>query len=238
MIVVIGLVMTVDILLLTATAKLLAIRCRFLPMAAAVVLDAAFMTLSCLPELQFMKQFLFRLAAVLLTGLTAFGFSPGSLVFALLALSLGEVTDSKNEILPILFGASGLVLACLVLAKQHRYVPVELTRGSKTLYLTALRDTGNHLHDPITGKPVLIVDGDTAWKLTGLTPDRLRDPIGSIGTMSGLRLIPYQTVGGSGFLLALPISQAKIGNRRGSVLVAMSPQILSTHYQALTGGSL
>ena len=77
---------------------------------------------------------------------------------------------------------------------------------------------------------------DVAQMLTGLTLTALQDPVGSIGTIPGLRLIPYQTVGNTGMMLAINISNAKIGNRRGNTLVAFSPQIFNGHYQALTGG--
>ena len=104
--------------------------------------------------------------------------------------------------------------------------------------LTALRDTGNSLRDPITGKPVLIVGADIAEKLTGLSPAALRDPVRTMGSLPGLRLIPYRTVGNTGFLLALRIPSVKIGNRQGSALVAFSPHILGSGYQALTGGTV
>jgi len=108
----------------------------------------------------------------------------------------------------------------------------------QTLHLTALRDTGNTLRDPITGKGILVVDAQTAAKLTGLEPAALCDPVSTISKFPGLRLIPYRTVGGTGFLLALQVRDAKIGNRQGSILVALSPNCLGNHYQALTGGTL
>ena len=94
-----------------------------------------------------------------------FGWSSGVIVFTLLNLSLGRIADRENEILSILLGAAGLGLSCLVLGKRHQYIPVELTCSGQTVTLTALRDTGNTLRDPITGRQVLIVDADIAKKL-------------------------------------------------------------------------
>ena len=61
-----------------------------------------------------------------------------------------------------------------------------------------------------------------------------------MGTLPGLRLIPYKTVGGSGLLLGLWLQDVKIGSSQGSSLVAFSPEIFSAEgmYQALTGGNV
>lgn len=138
----------------------------------------------------------------------------------------------------MLLGAAGIAFACMVIGKENKFVPVELTYAGRTVTLTALRDTGNMLRDPITGEQVLIIGADAAQKLTGLTEAALRDPVGTMGRLPGLRLIPYQTVGNAGFLLALPMQSVKLGNQRVNTLVALSPRIFDHHYQALTGGNL
>lgn len=238
MLVVVMLVLMVDILLIIATARLLGAALHPGRILAAAGVDMAFAVLSSAPYFPFLHQFLARLLILLLSGVTAFGFSSGAVVFALLNLSLGGIADSQSRILPTLLGTAGLIFACVILGKERRYVRVELQHGSEVIILRALRDTGNALRDPITGKPVLILSAEIAQKLTGLTPAALRDPVGTLGTVPGLRLIPYQTVGNNGFLLALQIQQAKIGKKQGSVLVALSPQILDNNYQALAGGIL
>ena len=138
----------------------------------------------------------------------------------------------------MLLGAAGIGFACTAVGRNRNLVPVELTYGSKTLRIKALRDTGNTLRDPITGKQVLIVGSDVAQKLTGLTVSMLNDPVGSVQALPGLRLIPYQTVGNTGFLLALKLNDVRIGDRQGSALIAFSPCLLGKHYQALTGGTI
>ena len=238
MLVVLILILVVDVLLLNATASLAGTGIRPLRCLCAAVLDVGFTALHLLTELPFAAHFAWRVAELLLTGLTAFGFSGSVLIFTLLNLSLGSMTGSKNEMISVLLGAAGMGLACVLLGKKQRYLPVELTVGDCTVQLTALRDTGNTLRDPITGKSVLVVDAVIAQRLTGLQRAALLDPVKSMTAIPGLRLVPYQTVGNRGFLLALQIPNARIGNKRGSTIVAFSPEILGTRYQALTGGSL
>jgi stage II sporulation protein GA (sporulation sigma-E factor processing peptidase) len=118
---------------------------------------------------------------------------------------------------------------------------VELKYGKKHIHLTALRDTGNSLCDPITGKPVLVICGEVANRLTGLTIDELSRPLETMtnAPIQGLRLIPYRSVGQpAGLLLALKLPYVKIGKWSGSSLVAFAPEQLSGEgdYKALAGG--
>ena len=88
---------------------------------------------------------------------------------------------------------------------------------------------------------MLVVGGDVAGELTGLTKEQLKSPLDSMGVISGLRLIPYHTVDrNTGFLLALKLQNTRIGSWRGSTLVAFAPEVLNREgaYQALMGGVL
>lgn len=241
MVVVILLVMVVDMILLYAVCKLLGTKARLWRCVLAVVVSACFAGLSITEDFSFFGRFPWVVSFNLLTGLIAFGVSKKAIrqtiLFTLLRLSVGGVAG-KDSALSMLLGAAGIGFACLAVSRGHRFVPVELNYGGKTYCLTALCDTGHSLRDPVTGKGVLIVDAEISRCLTGLEPPALQNPVGSILTVPGLRLIPYQSVGSTGFLLALHIPNAKIGNRQTGVLVALSPNILSNHYQALTGGYL
>ena len=129
----------------------------------------------------------------------------------------------------------------LLRKRPGRCVPVVIGLGEEKLELLALRDTGNTLRDPITGREVLVVGADVAGELTGLTREQLLAPVESVGALEGLRLIPYRTVNnGSGFLLALRLQDVIIGKRRGNSLVAFAPEEISAEgaYQALTGGTV
>lgn len=242
MIVVLLLVFAVDMLLLCAAGRLLGVRSNPIRLVVGAIFDVLFVGFSFMPGFDFLGHFLWRLCSLLLTGIIAYGLSKAAagklLLFALLHLSLGRITDEKQELFSMLLGAAGIGFACVAVGRNRNLVPVELTYGSKTLRIKALRDTGNTLRDPITGKQVLVVSADVAQKLTGLTVSMLNDPVGSVQALPGLRLIPYQTVGNTGFLLALKLNDVKIGNRQGSALIAFSPCLLGKHYQALTGGTL
>ena len=141
---------------------------------------------------------------------------------------------------PLLLVSALAVVLCLIGLPESvgKFVPVELFYGSNSLSLTALRDTGNSLCDPVTGKPVLILGADAAENLTGLTATQLRNPVETIGAIPGLRLIPYRAIGGAGLLLALRLPKVRVGVRTGSAIVALSPEVLSREgkFQALTGG--
>ena len=120
---------------------------------------------------------------------------------------------------------------------------MELCYSGKKLRLLALRDTGNMLRDPITGEAVLVVDADAGQTLLGLTLDQLEDPIGAVASASvpGLRLLPYRSIGSpQGMLAAIRLDNTKIGDFRGSTVVAFAPQKLDSEgiYRALTGGNL
>ena len=58
---------------------------------------------------------------------------------------------------------------------------VEIDCGGRKKELTALLDTGNHLKDPISGKPVSIVSASEAGDL--------------FQGQVGVRLVPFKTVG-------------------------------------------
>ena len=113
------------------------------------------------------------------------------------------------------------------------------------MHLSALRDTGNTLCDPVSGAEVLTV----YWKAAkNLFPPHLQlkqedfaapAPLPLLLKAYSPRLIPYRAVGtSSGLLLAIP---CKITMERKfyTGLVAFSPTPLSDGgaYDALTGGN-
>lgn len=204
-----------------------------------------------LPGFAFLGNFFWRIFFLLLVGLISFGFSCSGLrrtaVFLLLSMALGgiAVAMGQGNVQSLLGAALILAVVCAFGFRSKlgtvNYVPVELRCGNTHIRLTALCDTGNGLFDPITGRPVLVVCGEIANRLTGLTKQELLSPLETIscGSYPGLRLIPYRSVGQSnGMLLAMRIPQVRIGKWQGSSLVAFAPEQLSKEggYQALTGG--
>lgn len=216
----------------------------------AAILGGLYSSVCLLPQLSFLGSFCCRILCLTTMSLIAFGFSADgvwkTLTFIVLSMAAGGITHSYDRVNPwSLLIASVIVLVLSVTGLPiplggQQLIRVELSYGEKNISLTALRDTGNTLRDPVTGRPVLVVGADAAQQLTGLSPQQLRQPIETIGVIPGLRLIPYKAIGGSGLLLALRVPNVKIGTWRGSGLVAFAPEVLNVNgtYQALTGGML
>ena len=209
------------------------------------LLPAAFVggvySLICLlPGCAFLGDRIFHLASFVLMGLLAFGLSSIRCVvtFGLLSLTL-EGTVSNGGEGGIVLCVCLLFLLWLVRGKPG-LVPVELSYKERKIRIQALQDTGNLLRDPVTDSPVLVIGAEAAQKLTGLTPGQLRNPIETMGSIPGLRLIPYRAVGTSGFLLALKLEHVRIGPWQGSRVVAFAPDGLGENgrYEALTGGTV
>lgn len=241
----------VDLFLLMGTNRLCGYPSCLRRSAAAAGVGSIYAYGCCLPELRFLGGWWWRVASLVLLGWIAFGFTKSAvrrtIVFVLLSMALGGIAlGVGNGGFWSLVTASAALFALCVLGFRDKlgsvtYIPVELRYGEKHLHLMALRDTGNTLCDPVTGRPVLLVDADTAFCLTGLSRQQLEKPVEALSqcALQGLRLIPYHAVGQSaGLLLALRIPEVRIGEWRGSSLVAFSPNGLSREgaYQALTGG--
>lgn len=166
---------------------------------------------------------------------------PAIISYVLIYISFaGTGYNLKNAVF-LLIGALGMlfVSAAVIHNGNKEYVFVKIKYNKKIFNFKALLDTGNLLKDPITGKPVLVVGADIAQQMTGLSIKQLQTPLDSIEAISGLRLIPYKTIGQSGvFMLGLFIDNLRIGKWQGSGVIALSPEVLCKNgtYQALTGG--
>lgn len=241
----------VDFLLLVAAGRLCGYPVRLRRALTGAALGAVYAGICLLPGFYFLGNILWRTVSLAAMAILTYGISVSALrrglVFAFLSLALGGAVlgIGKGGLMSIVSAAGVLCLLCCFGFRGRiggtNYVPVELSYGEKCMRLTALQDTGNTLRDPITGRQVLVVGADVAGELTGLTREQLRKPVESVGTLPGLRLIPYRSVGNSsGFLLAMRLQNIKIGSWQGSGLVAFAPEGLSSEgaYQALTGGVL
>lgn len=240
----------VDFLLLLAAARLCGLPVKIGRAAAGGALGGVYAAFCLFPGFAFLGNFLWRTVSLWAMAVIAYGCSISALkrglIFVFLCLALGGAVMGigKGGIFGIVCAAGILFLLCGIgfggRIRGCTYIPVELTYGESSLKLTALQDTGNTLRDPVTGQQVLVIGADAAQKLTGLTIDQLKSPVESVGAIPGLRLIPYHSVSGCGFLLALRLQGVKIGSWQGSTLVAFAPEGLSREgaYQALTGGAL
>lgn len=243
----------VDFLLLLGTSRLCGYPPGFGRALLAAALGGVYGGACLMPGFRFLGGILWRGVSLGLMGWIAFGWSRsglrGTAVFSLLCMAMGGAAAALDggSLWSVAAAAICIGALCFMGFRGRiggaSYVPVELTYGNKQLQLTALRDTGNTLRDPVTGRSVLVVGADVAQELTGLTKQQLSSPIEAMtaGALPGLRLIPYHTIGQpAGLLLALRLPQVKIGAWQGSSLVAFAPEGLSREgtYQALTGGAV
>jgi len=74
--------------------------------------------------------------------------------------------------------------------------------GESHLKVTAFTDTGNNLRDPVSGRPVCVAS-EKLWEEMEdagmIKPERIR-------------LVPYESVGGRGMLLAVRVDEICLGN--------------------------
>ncbi len=240
----------VDVLLLLAATRLCGCPAKLYRILLGGLLGGIHSACCLLPGFSFLGNILWRGVSLCLIAATAYGLSASAarrgIIFAFLSLALGGAVTGldRGGVAGTLSAAGMITLLCFFGFRGRiggtNYLPVELTYGDTHMRITALRDTGNTLRDPITGRQVLVVGADVAQKLTGLSRQQLLTPIESVGVLPGLRLIPYRSVGSNGFLLATSLPKVKIGGRQGSALVAFAPDFLSPEgtYQALAGGEV
>lgn len=185
---------------------------------------------------------LWRLAALGLMGLVAYGWAPGAVsLFCVLDLACGALALAMGGPLRMLLAALTVALLCLAGALgKKRPVPVELYWQDRRERVLALQDTGNGLYDPVTGQQVLVVGPQVAFRLLGLSPEQLKSPVETLtlAPLPGLRLVPYRAVGGGGLMLALRLPKVRMGGVTKSALVAFAPEGLDgkEKFEALTGG--
>ena len=122
-------------------------------------------------------------------------------------------------------------------------VPATICVRGVRLRVTALRDTGNALRDPITGRPAFVLRQQTAEKLLpefhGID---LRDPGAAFKTLSetlpGARLIPYKSVDTTGLLPAVRSDWVLVGARRydGAYLAIAPSRGNEERFELIAGG--
>lgn len=205
------------------------------------------------PGFHFLGNGLWQGVMLCLMAAGAFGTERSGLrrgtVFLLLYFALNGAAAALGSggVGSLLLAAAAVGALCVLGFRGYgggrEYVPVELKHGGTVWNLTALRDTGNTLTDPITGEGVLVAGADVGKDLFGLTAQQLSAPAETLaaGLAPGMRLIPYRTVGSQGaMLLAARLRDVKIGSWRGNALVAFAPECFGSReeYQMLVGGAM
>ena len=144
------------------------------------------------------------------------------------------------------------------LNKENLYVPVRISFENESICISALIDTGNSLYDPITRKPVIIVEFKALKKLL---PQEIRkmfdscedkDLVGLTDIVSGskwaqrFRLIPFRSLGReNGMLVGFKPDLVEIGenldkNKMKNVVVGIYNRTFSKadKYSALLNREL
>lgn len=236
----------VNFLLLLGTNRLLGSPSSILRASIAAAFAGLYSAACIADGFSFLGSLFFRIAMLFVLSWIAYGLRKHQMqkgaVFALLHMALSWLSlGAGGGTWTPLFAAAGILFLCSWSTpdKSQRFVPVEISNNKVSLKILALKDTGNSLKDPITGRSVLVIGPKIAEKLTGLTQQQLKDPVGSMGALPGLRLIPFCTVGSqNGLMLAMRFKKVKIGAWQGSALVAFAPEGLeNTDYQGITGGA-
>lgn len=237
----------VDFLLLLGTNRLLGFRGQVGRCALAATLGGIYAGACMLHGFHFLGNSFWRVCVLGLIAMCAFGTNKSAWkrcgIFLLLSMALGGVAVcfGRRDVLGLVLAAGGIWMLCRIGFPGNmggrEYVPMRLSYGGNTVQLTALRDSGNSLRDPITGEPVFVVGGETARKLTGLTEEQLRAPLETLAVrpIPGLRLIPYRAVGGGGMLLGLRMDSVTVDGRTQKAIVAFSGEEIGNGggYQAL-----
>lgn len=238
----------VDYLLLLGTQRLSGTAGHPNRILGAAVLGAAYSGLCLVPGFSFLAGVLWRLVFLGLISALAFGVTKSAWrrcgIFAVLSLALGGMAAlaGSGQLLRLLACGGGLWLLCAFAfggPPGKQLVPLQIRQGGKELSLTALKDTGNGLRDPITGEQVLVLGCSQAMTLTGLSREQLEKPMETLerNPGQGLRLVPYYAVGKTGLLLAMRMGEVCWDGRKRGCVVAFAPNELGgEEFQALLGG--
>ena len=241
----------VDLLLMMGTNRLAGFSLQMGRLIPAAILGALYSGVCLFPDFRFLSGFLWRLMCLVLMALLAFGLNRSALkrggIFVILSMALGGIALSfgKTDFVILLLSAGCIwILSTISFGSQiggREYANVTLRYGGNIASVIALRDTGNGLKDPVTGESVLVISGDVASRLTGLTLKQIATPMETVlqRPIPGLRLIPFCSVGNpGGMLLAMTFDQCIVDGVCRPTLVAFAPNELGRGevYQALTGG--
>lgn len=255
-----------DYLLCLCAGRLCGLRLRRRRYLTAALLGAVYAVAAYLPGFGFLSLPAGRLGAGVCMGLLAFGKErqplrcTGVLLLvgaafggALWAVSLagGDGTGGLIPLsLPLLMTSFGLCYALLSLLLRARSLLTERQRVSVRLRFLgretafpALRDTGNALSDPLTGRHVLVACPHALLPLfpeygslfEELPPVELLEALGSVPELAGrFRLISCSHLGGESLLPVFrPESLLLDGEPSGDLLVAISPHAVGDGFEAL-----
>lgn len=245
---VMGLNFGVDLLLLVGTNFLAGYPAGWKRAAGAAAVGGVYAGFCLLPGFVFLSSLFWRMVLLAAMAILAFGLNKSALrrgiLFVFLSMALGGIALGLGSGGPmaLLAAAGGVALLSRLGFRnspgKQQFATVKLKFADKQQDITALYDTGNTLKDPLTGKQVILVEPKIAFSLLGLTRSQLADPFGTMGKVSGLRLIPYRSVGQPcGMLLGAKPDAVYVDGILRDVIVGFVPERLGNGaYEALAGG--
>ena len=261
----------INYLLLRGSAALGGCRMDWWRLAAAAVLGGGYAVAAVIPGWQFLQHWTAQILFAALMLLTAFGlrrhtvkqalfFFSLSFAFSGAVLLLIQMVEPDCMVLGgrayyavsmpamlLLAGACYLVAAVVLKGCGTHcggdILPLTVEANGRSICINALRDTGNTLHDPVTGQNVLIVETSYLTHLFPAAKDwDFSDPVQAMTGLSDLYpkcrfcLLSYRAVGVESGLLLAARCRVTYKKRKQSLLAAFSPVQLGDTFHALWGG--
>ena len=255
-----------DYLLLLSAARLVRHPLRRGRFALAAALGGVFAAGAAVPPLGWLAGPVPLLAASLGMARLSFGPAPGlwrgwgaflalSAAFAGAVYALGQLTGQRGgpfftappRLLLLSFGGcyalAALLTRRLLRAGDAEVLSVEIVLGDRTAVFPALRDTGNRLSDPLSGRDVLVADPRALASLfpPGALDGLPEDAAGRFRRLSELpelrgrlRLVPFAALGTKrGLLVGFRPDRVTAEGRETDALAALSPTPLEGEYRAI-----
>lgn len=118
---------------------------------------------------------------------------------------------------------------------EREILPLAVSLNGKSILLRALRDTGNGLYDPVSGRAVAVAELDAVRPLLGGLSGNAADAAALCEALSRLpglagraTLVPYSALGtGHGLLAAIRPDSSAVSGKPADILIGLSPAPLS-----------
>lgn len=118
---------------------------------------------------------------------------------------------------------------------EREILPLAVTLRGKNVTLRALRDTGNGLYDPVSGRAVAVAELGAispllgGFECTGNDAAALCETLCKLSGLEGrVTLVPYSALGtGHGLLAAIRPDSAAVSGKEADILIGISPAALS-----------
>lgn len=269
-----GLNTMINYLLLRGSAAMGGTFVKFRRLLAAAAVGGLYAVAVVLPGLEYLRHGAFQMASAGVMVLVAFGWKRNAvkqgLFFLALSFAFGGVvllavqaaepgcvlldgrayyavsTPALLLLAGFCYGAAALVLNGWGTHTGGDLVDLQLELNGRKTELKALRDTGNTLQDPITGRPILVAGRQVLLRLLPELEGAASDPSELLAQCAAkypklrFRLVSFEAVGVSDGLLPAVRCGMQSGKKRETALVAFANTELSAHgqFEALMGGMI